>query len=301
MIIVEGADGSGKTTICKFLAEKLDMNYLKIHRHKEDNEKNGFKFYMELAESVDNNSIIDRFHIGECVYPELYKNKDDKRKSLSLWQQHAIERLLMMRGCLLIHVNSSIDFILYNLEKRKEGFIYSEVVNECELFNQYIFNSNLDKISYFPVNNVQIHDSFIRWIQLKHNLLMSNHSNFQKFKSTGKINNPIWIVGDTPGGEDNNKYAFHYWKGSSAYLHQALDIVDARGEFYLTNSNKNMHELMVENFETRPIIRIALGKNAHKKLNECGLKHYEVEHPSYHMRFHHDVYSYAMMIQDCLW
>ncbi len=301
MIIIEGPDGSGKTTICKLIAEKLNLNYVKIPRHKEDKEQNGFKFYMEQTEIIDDNSVIDRFHIGECVYPELYHHIGDNRKSLLLWQQHAIERLLMARGCLLIYVNASIDFILYNLEKRGEGFIYTEVFHECELFNEYIFNSNLEKISYFPVNDVIISDTYINWIKLQHDKLQSNNMNNKIVKNTGDVNNPIWIVGDAPGGDDGNKYAFHYWKGSSAYLHQALDIVHARGNFYLTNSNKNIHELMVENFNTRPIIRIALGKNADKKLNECALKHSTIEHPAYHMRFHHDVYAYAKMIQDCLW
>lgn len=300
MIIVEGADGTGKTTLCKKIAEKLNIQYLKIPRHKGDKEVNGFKFYMEQAELLPDNCVVDRFHIGEMVYPRLYSN--DLRVPLKLWQQHAIERVLKIRGTILVHVMANYDFMEYNYRQREENFSFPDCVNECEWFSENIFNSILLTKTFITTHTQP--DKFINFLGRFHEILQQHVTPLKQYNSTGGVKYPIMIVGDKLNKKYGTKYCFNAWTGSSAYLQQALDIAGCKSNYYLTNANKgnnnDIGDLLKENFHINPICRIALGLNASKILNSAGLKHTMIEHPAYHQRFKHDVYDYAHQISELI-
>lgn len=300
MIIVEGADGTGKTTLCKQIAEKLNMQYLKIPRHKNDMELNGFKFYVEQAESIPDNCIVDRFHIGEMVYPRLYT--DDTRAPLKMWQQHCIERVLKIRGAVLVHVMSNYDFIEKNYKQRNELFSEIECKKECEYFAESIFNSILFKQSYITTHSNS--GKFITYLEKFHNILKEKYAPLQKYFGIGSAHYPVMIVGDSLNKNYGTKYCFNAWTGSSAYLQQALDIAGCKSNYYLTNAHKGNEndagDLLQENFQINPICRIALGQKASQLLNQVGLKHTVIEHPAYHQRFKHDVYEYAHQISELI-
>ena len=69
-IIVEGCDGTGKTTLVNKLIEKYNIkNY--VHTTKDD--PNTFSFY---SESLDRDDIIfDRHFIGEMIYPSIFNRQ----------------------------------------------------------------------------------------------------------------------------------------------------------------------------------------------------------------------------------
>ncbi len=300
MIIVEGADGTGKTTLCKKLAKEMNLEYLKIPRHKNDDELNGFKFYLEKASSILTNTVVDRFHIGEMIYPRLYEN--DFRQPLLMWQQHAIERILNIRGAMLIYVNANYDFIEQNYNKRKDHFYLPNVIKECELFGINVFNSILFKKTYITTHTNDI--TFIEFVDKYHKIIQDETSPIRKYFGTGFVKHPIMIVGDCINKKYNTQYSFGASSGSSEYLHQALDIAGCKNDYYITNSNKgndnDVGDLLKENFHINPIIRIALGQNAHLTLDKAGLKHKTIQHPEYHKRFHHNVYEYAHIISELI-
>jgi thymidylate kinase len=77
-IIIEGADGTGKTTLCKKLAEKYKLEY----RHVTQKDPNTFDFYSKTMEN--NNVIYDRHLVGEMIYPNVFKRKANfKQKEFS--------------------------------------------------------------------------------------------------------------------------------------------------------------------------------------------------------------------------
>lgn len=302
MIILEGPDAVGKTTLAKNLAEKLNMEYVKIPRTKDDSEKNGLKFYLQHAEQVQDNSVIDRFHIGEAVYPLLYK--DDPRKPLLMWQQHQIERLLYARGCILINCMASLDFITYNYEQRQEAFVYSNLEKECNLFAEKIQQSILLK-RHFIAEYTNI-EKFTDKIQVLHDKIMNRALHFSRYHSTGGNFSPVMIVGDSINEKYGTKYAFCGWSNSSTYLHQALSIANCQTSYYLTNANKtnnydeNVSILMREIYDVQPLQIITLGQSSHLMLEHIKMKHSIIQHPAHHQRFKHDVYDYAHQIEEVL-
>jgi hypothetical protein len=301
MIIVEGADGTGKTTLCQELSKQLNLEYVKLPRHKTDPETNGLKFYMQHAELVPDMAVIDRFHIGECVYPLLYP--DDPRRPLKLWQQHAIERCLQIRGCLLIHVSADTSFVTQNLAQRGEGFVWSEVKREQDLFAEKCCQSLLLRKTYIPTHTNLEH--FCENIKSLHHKILSQTLPFQQYQGTGSLHYPVMVVGEGINQKYDTNHAFHAWAGSSAYLHEALEIAGANSA-YLTNAdktrddNKNVSLIMLENYHLSPVNILTLGKVADSLLTRCHLKHVAIAHPAYHQRFHHDVYAYAELIKQVI-
>ena len=71
IVIIEGCDGTGKTTLAKKIAKKFKLKYL----HESAPPKPGYEYYAEKALTLPNNCVVDRFHLGECVYPRIKKGK----------------------------------------------------------------------------------------------------------------------------------------------------------------------------------------------------------------------------------
>lgn len=68
-IILEGADGTGKTTLANILAFKYELDICHCTQH----DPADFEFYKESVRK--NNIIWDRHTIGELIYPSIFKRK----------------------------------------------------------------------------------------------------------------------------------------------------------------------------------------------------------------------------------
>lgn len=68
-IILEGADGTGKTTLAKILAEKYGLDVC----HCTQNDPGDYEFYKNSARKE--NVVWDRHTIGELIYPNIFGRK----------------------------------------------------------------------------------------------------------------------------------------------------------------------------------------------------------------------------------
>lgn len=68
-IILEGADGTGKTTLAKLLADKYGLDIC----HCTQNDPCDFEFYKQTARKE--NVVWDRHTIGELIYPKIFNRK----------------------------------------------------------------------------------------------------------------------------------------------------------------------------------------------------------------------------------
>jgi len=67
-IVLEGAKGTGKSTIAKHFVEK---GYEYFHSSSET--ENDLKYHLDLLDG--DKRIIDRFSLGEMIYPRVYKRE----------------------------------------------------------------------------------------------------------------------------------------------------------------------------------------------------------------------------------
>lgn len=111
LIVLEGADGVGKTTLAKQLAELLQG--IVIHCTAET--PNDKEFFMELIKLSDNRVLIaDRFCYGQFVYQADYE------RNLTDRDLYDLELEMLRRHAKVIHVTAAEETVKARLEARGE-------------------------------------------------------------------------------------------------------------------------------------------------------------------------------------
>lgn len=72
-IIIEGTDGTGKSTLAKHLQENFNLKY----QHSSSETDNNFEYHFELLDSNED-VVLDRFQLGEIIYPMFTPDRESK-------------------------------------------------------------------------------------------------------------------------------------------------------------------------------------------------------------------------------
>lgn len=110
IILLEGPDGSGKTTLAKEI-ERLG-GATRLHAGKPGPEP--LVDYIAPIADRDTFYVLDRWHVGELVYGPLHRGGS----RLTPAGARAINELLASRGCLLIHCTADLATLCMNLRRR---------------------------------------------------------------------------------------------------------------------------------------------------------------------------------------
>lgn len=112
LIVLEGVDGVGKTTLANNLALLLDGEV--IHSTRET--PNDQAWFMDMIKrgAKGETIIADRFFWGQFVYQE------EKDRKLSIEELHAMEMLLHLSGGKLVYVTADVGNIRERLKARGE-------------------------------------------------------------------------------------------------------------------------------------------------------------------------------------
>ena len=111
LIVLEGCDGVGKSTIANNLAKVLNARIV----HCTASTPNDYKFFKEIIDSSRSQNIIaDRFCYGQFVY-----QKPSDRK-LTWEELTQLELDMMGAGAKVIHVTAAVDEVKKRLRLRNE-------------------------------------------------------------------------------------------------------------------------------------------------------------------------------------
>lgn len=123
--IIEGVDGTGKTTYAKRLADQQNAMYLHADKPTKDT------WFLEYAAPlVSTNMVLDRWHLGEMVWPKIFGREslfDDDGFDLCNW-------VLAKLGTKLIVLTRNDDDIVNELLNRGEEDQIDTVLHAKELF-----------------------------------------------------------------------------------------------------------------------------------------------------------------------
>lgn len=147
VLIFEGCDASGKTTIQEILREIIRHAFL-IHTSAPVKGNSKEYFYNLLDKLTDFASIInqplffDRFHVGELVYGSIFRPEtiDDAVKE----KMFRLEERLAEKEAKMVYITASPDTIVNRLKKRGDWYVQpSDVQRILDKYKQMLAKSRL--------------------------------------------------------------------------------------------------------------------------------------------------------------
>lgn len=296
MIILEGCDGTGKTTLAKKLIKDLGLTYFK----KSVPEGDPFQDYLKTIGEAEPTYIFDRLYLGERVYPQVKPN----RTPMALTKKQLLERLLNAKGAILLLCHGTNDQILETFLSRGEDFItFDEAKKVNSLYRvEYTQAMVYHKIAINPKElTEQTYQDLLTYLKAKLEKSQELHKRSLKFLNNGYSyhDEKVVLVGDKPSlktlFDEQHRYAFSGYEGSSLFLAECLGETSNPYRYYITNACKFGGQLTdkdisllaeeLSDFKFPPSRLVAMGTEASTALKKLGIKHEYTFHPQYWKRF----------------
>lgn len=122
IIILEGPECAGKTTLAKQLLAQMGCSIVHRSQPKTEEEKQFMmNTYVDIIENTERDTMVifDRCWYSEMVYGKIMRDKS----YISLDQMSALEEMLMHRGALIIHCTSDTSTLWSRCLTRGEDYI----------------------------------------------------------------------------------------------------------------------------------------------------------------------------------
>ena len=158
LIVLEGCDGTGKTTLAENLAKIIGTEIIHCSQYTPNN----YSFFHSIIEaSWERNIIADRFCYGQFVYQEEFERplriKQEGTHSVIIGNDvyefpndtsalevlHILETEMLQVDAKIIHVVAPVDEIKERLETRKEALINGLTIEEVISKFKGIFNLSI--------------------------------------------------------------------------------------------------------------------------------------------------------------
>lgn len=289
-IVLEGPDGSGKTTCAKKLVERYGFKY--VHEGPPPAECDRLAYYASklLAASRSKKPIImDRMHLGEIVYGPICRGNS----FLGYTGMRLLDRLTNARGIYVVIMLPPFEICEQNwLQTYREGRDY---VQRKERFKD---------IYYHFKGLTAYYDSFDYTRDLSVDELVYLRAGDTVKLPMGVVGNPrarFLVIGERPAGPLN--LPFFSMNNSSGFINRALEEAGyLEHDLAFVNafdiSGVAIDLIEVARSLTNLIGVIALGRVAERRCRQQGLldkssilSHLSISHPSYHKRFHFAKYD----------
>lgn len=124
IVILEGPDGGGKTTLAEqlrhVLQERTMVHSIKHGPYKGVDSEQLCKIYfrsMSQALTYDDTVILDRAWLSEPIYGEVYRNGADR---VDTPRRRMLERVALSRGAVVVHCQPDIEVCLKTFKSRMD-------------------------------------------------------------------------------------------------------------------------------------------------------------------------------------
>lgn len=307
LIILEGTDGAGKTTLADHLVSKmwtLGVETEVLHAGPPESGISVFEQYtlplLERREKIARRNyllILDRWHLGELIYGPLLRGKSQ----LDPEQFAYLELLLESLGAVKVVVNATDSAIRDRLGAHREDLVSVEqAIDIKELFLSLALN--------YPTWQVLVPEMHETDEMVSELLKYAAHDNLAARVLSrvpgyvGSVVPNLLLVGDEPSGwhvGDQTRPAFYpdVRGSSSSYLLRSLLAHGNAIDVGFCNANDGTDVKYLWRLLDCPMV-VALGNNASTTLHRLNIHHTTRPHPQWVRRFHHSdhvVYGRAIL------
>lgn len=123
LIVAEGVDGSGKSTLIAELSHLAGNETRVKHRGPLKTHPLLEYVYDLIAYQPDRDTILcDRWHVGELVYGPLYRSKSELTPAMTRY----VEMFLASRGALRLMMSTPYEVVQHRITERGEDFLQPE-------------------------------------------------------------------------------------------------------------------------------------------------------------------------------
>jgi thymidylate kinase len=292
MIVIDGCDGSGKSTLVEYIKKNSAIQLIKPFYPKQDQ----LSYYLHSPAQYAS-YYLERYYTSELVYPQFKEGRDQMQP----WHHYLIEAGLMPFAPVILYVRPDKETILNNLRVRGDDYVHLEEVDQMlHFYDDVMENTYCPVFTYnYKENNL---DQILEIVENVHGERIEKSKKLGKFLSSGNYYEEgcIMFVGDMPSNYSIGKgfvRAFISNTGSSEYFHRCLfdaGVYPTKQMPYFTNWNKcednqelNKKALEEEISIVNPRKIIFLGESIRDKFGSGDF----ICHPAYIKRFKQGQYQ----------
>jgi hypothetical protein len=311
LILLEGPDGAGKSTLARAIARKLQASEPTALVQLMASGPPRFHPLVEYEARLfdyrpleGRHVIADRWHLGERIYPKIL-GRDSMYDDAMFWHT---ELFLQSRGALLVHVTTAdVETLERRVSERGDDLVKVTQLGGISLkFWDVVTSSILHKRHFVTSDTRDVHesqhnvDALIRTARV----LEQRHDPLSRFvRYVGPTRPDLLLLGDKVNpnakGLQHNPPAFMPYRSTSGhYLLDALLTHPAVGRYLIGLGNACDEDDTRRLWSTlgKPKT-VTLGREAWASVNFPTARH--VGHPQWVRRFHHEEQAmYASHIID---
>lgn len=300
IVIVEGENKTGKTTLCNYLTDKYQFKYLKFSQPEID----PYIEYMEALQLVQDsykvNWVFDRFCLGEPVYGEIYRGVS----SLTEAQVRNIQLKAMSLNALVIYCYDTVANLTRRFKDDKEDFAdISKIQATLSLFEKQLEKTFIPTIRHQMMTSCDLLKNDVDHSALKF-LIDDSQKHFNIFRTgVGNLSSPaIVFIGDKHNDNVMPQYKRYYqpfdFGSSSRSLFDALSKANVTLD-KVAIFNSDSVELKLYLSTLKPYVTVvALGLKAAETLTTLKVdKFYQLPHPQYENGFHCHISEFIPLLK----
>lgn len=323
-IVIEGADGSGKSSLIAAIKSQLQTRYpdkpiAEFHKGKPEEETlrwvlNEYAISIEKQDWTSSLAIADRWHWGEVTYAPIKRPHtcNDSYGLLGRSGWRWVELFLMSRGVAQFWLYQPLDVLIERINSRGDDFINTDELSQILAYYEFGAKAAArlaDKIQPHPYDFSDVDDIASAMIDKAERIAEASKKLADFPEYIGSPNPEALLVGDQRNVTEKygNETILPFMPVGSNSGHFLLENLPHTfwKRYGLVNANEFYGVRLLSLWETlgKPKI-IALGRMAEKGLLKSGIAAEDITvfpHPQYVRRFHHhDGRKYGSAIVDAV-